>query len=87
MMIIKDKNNLSSFIAVAFIVVAWTEKGNSHHSFFTGKHPFQMQVDQRDRVERFAHGLIFAISSRLPYANRSFIAGKADNSGYREIRV
>jgi hypothetical protein len=33
---IKDKNNLSSFIVVAFIVVAWTEKGNSHHSFFTG---------------------------------------------------
>jgi hypothetical protein len=31
MMIIKGKNNLSSFI-----VVAWTEKRNSHHSFFTG---------------------------------------------------
>jgi hypothetical protein len=46
-----------------------------------------MQVDQRDRVERLAHGLIFAIISRLPYANRSFIAGKTDNSGYREIRV
>jgi len=46
-----------------------------------------MQVDQRDHIERLAHGLIFSISSRLPYANRSFIAGKADNSGYREISV
>jgi len=34
MMIIKDKNKLISFMVVAFIVVAWMEKGNSHHSFF-----------------------------------------------------
>jgi|BarGraNGADG00212_2_1021979.scaffolds.fasta_scaffold10499_2 hypothetical protein len=46
-----------------------------------------MQVDQRDHVERLAHSLIFAISSRFPYANRSLIADKADNSGYREISV
>jgi hypothetical protein len=36
MMIIKDKNKLISFMVVAFMVVAWMEKGNSHHSFFTG---------------------------------------------------
>ena len=85
MMIIKDKNKLISFMVVAFIVVAWMEKGNSHHSFFYRKHPFQGQVNQQDLVEQLAHGLIFVISNRFPYAN--LLKGNALFSGHRSLLV
>ena len=44
-----------------------------------------MQVDQRDCVEQLAHGLIFAISNRFPYANR--LMGNALFSGHCSLPV
>jgi len=44
-----------------------------------------MQVNQRDLVERLAHGLIFTISNRFPYAN--LLMGDAIFSGHRSLPV